>query len=408
MLRKLTILGGSSPFTAALFEALVSHAPPLAPMEIMLHGRDARALAIVAEFARRRLARLGWTARFTLSLAEALDGSAVVIHQVRYGGLEGRADAERLCADVGIPADETLGPAALLIGMRSVDPCQALAQTVARYCPGAWFLNLTNPLSTMTSILHDSGGAKFAGLCELPEVTARMLATAAEIPYADLEWQYTGLNHRGFLHHLRYRGRDIFADLLEDPARAAKTGFFAETIRELGSVPLKYFQLVLCRNYRAEPSRAAALIRLRSQLLDELAQSDQAPPPSLSARYMDWYPYAVAPCLAALQSVELRNLVLNLPSEDGLVREYRVRMNATAIEPNDTQPPPESAARWLARFERHERAVLDAFRDPSPANTEYALAVDPLVPIERVPDVAEKVWERFQSLRTEDLAYECR
>src|SRR5689334_22207180 len=108
---KLAVLGGSSPFTVALCDALAARAGELPCGELALHGRNAERLDLVGEYARYRLEGLGWTVRTTTDASEALREATTIVHQVRYGGMELRRAGEQLCQAVSCHADETLGPA---------------------------------------------------------------------------------------------------------------------------------------------------------------------------------------------------------------------------------------------------------------------------------------------------------
>jgi len=107
---KIAILGGSSPFTAALVDAMADARHGIPPGELVLQGRTEQALELVSGYARHQLGDAGWSVHWNVDLDAALDGADVVIHQIRYGGMEGRHDDERLAAEVSIPPDETLGP----------------------------------------------------------------------------------------------------------------------------------------------------------------------------------------------------------------------------------------------------------------------------------------------------------
>src|SRR4051794_21251367 len=107
----LTVLGGSSPFTAALLDAFESSR--LEGWSLRLHGRDVRSLQIVRQYAEHRLGPRGWDVTATPDRRRALHGCDFVIHQARYDGLRGRRRGEDLAARHRVPADETLGPAAL-------------------------------------------------------------------------------------------------------------------------------------------------------------------------------------------------------------------------------------------------------------------------------------------------------
>jgi 6-phospho-beta-glucosidase len=101
---RLTVLGGSTPFTVPLVEELANRVP--APGLLRLHGRDQSALEAVAGFARHRLGP-GWDVETRTDVAAALSGAEVVVHQVRYGALSGRHDDEQLAQVLGVPSDET-------------------------------------------------------------------------------------------------------------------------------------------------------------------------------------------------------------------------------------------------------------------------------------------------------------
>src|SRR5262245_60495531 len=112
--RRLTILGGSSPSTIALLMLLPVAGARLAS----LSGRTADSPRGVAGVGRRIMSGAGGSVRWTADLADALDGANFVVHQIRYGGLAGRANDESLAAAIGLPADETLGPSGLQSAIR--------------------------------------------------------------------------------------------------------------------------------------------------------------------------------------------------------------------------------------------------------------------------------------------------
>ena len=165
---RVTVLGGSTPFTAALFDAIACSEDRLPPHELVLFGRDSAVLDILTRRAQCCLGPLGWSTRGTTSIAEALDGAAFVIHQIRYGGLDGREAGERLADRFGMPADETLGPAALQWAICHAAGVREMARQIASRCADPWILNLTNPLSITTALFAREGAPRCLGVCELP------------------------------------------------------------------------------------------------------------------------------------------------------------------------------------------------------------------------------------------------
>src|SRR5271163_542825 len=146
---KLAILGGSSPFTAAFIDALAQAGYRLPPCALWLHGRNGQNLESISRYSAACLEPLGWSVNSTTLLREALEGAYIVIHQIRYGGLDGRAEDERIAAEYGAAADETLGPGALHSILRTVSELRSVSREIALSAPEAWVLNLTNPLSAV-------------------------------------------------------------------------------------------------------------------------------------------------------------------------------------------------------------------------------------------------------------------
>jgi 6-phospho-beta-glucosidase len=117
------------------------------------------------------------------------------------------------------------------------------------------------------------------------------------------------------------------------------------------------------------------------------------PPPSLAERYLEWYPGAVVPMLAALAAGDGRPEVVTAWSEDGIAWEVRARIFADRHEVLPVPRPGGAVCRWLGVFAAHERAALAAALDPSRERIEAALAADPLVPEAQVGALARALWE---------------
>jgi len=375
----LTILGGSSPFTAALVDAIRDRRPSLQPRRLVLYGRNSEHLSLVARYAQTQLEPLGWTVRTSINLVDALEGASTVIHQIRYGGMKQRAEDERLAEAHGLAADETLGPAGLRAAIGMAPALKELALRIRECCPMAWVLNLTNPVSTVTALLALGGLSRCVGLCELPLVTTKEACRILGLPIDAVEWSYSGLNHRGFIHALHYQGTDYLAELPLAVGNDRLGGIDAETIAELGALPLKYFRLVQTR-FPYGGGRAAYLSGLRKAVFEELKGDGATSPPSLRKRSMEWYPQSVVPMLAALEAGDGRIEVINIPMDGGCVRELRAKVFAGWVEPVPTPRPGAAVQRWLEVFSNHERAVLAAALEPSRQRVAEALAADPIVP----------------------------
>jgi 6-phospho-beta-glucosidase len=383
------ILGGSTPFTAALVEALRAAAPDLPRYQLRLLGTDAVALDRMQRYSALRLRDAGWTVSSCTRLEEALDGVAVVVNQIRFGGLSARARDEAMAERWHVPADETLGPCGLAAALRTADQTRELGAQLGRRCPDAWVLNLSNPLSVTTALLGANGApARTVGLCELPLSTAAEVCRVLRCSVDDVDWEYAGLNHRGVIFSFRHRGEELLPQLPDLLAGETIFGITADEIRQIGALPLKYFKLT--RAGATSVRRAGFLISLKTQIAVEIDRGE-APPPSLQRRAFDWYSAAVVPALAAISSDVPRRIVVNVPGDDGLVREVAATVSRAGFDRRNLDAPGH-LTQWLRRWDDHERAVLEAVTAPSAAKIERALELDPIVPLGRAPEIAREIW----------------
>jgi 6-phospho-beta-glucosidase len=401
--RRLVVLGGSTPFTVGLVDALAAEAQRLTLGELVLAGRDVEALGLSSAYARAALEPDRWRVRAETDLRSALEGARVVIHQIRSGGLEGRRHDERLAADLGLPADETLGPAGLAAAIRMASDHASVARAITDVSPDALVLNLTNPLGCSTDLLHRGGVRRVAGVCEVPLATAEASCAVMDVRIDQVDWTYAGLNHRGYVHRLRLGGRDLLAEVPERLGDGTIGGITADEIAATGAIPVK--QLALLRSPPTiGASRAQRLLEVRARMLDELRADARRRPPSSVDRPQPWYADAVVPVLVASGSEIATRHVLNLPMPDGLVREVHADVSAAGIVEVQVPEPPAPIAERIERFAAHERCVVAAAREPSRATIRAAIEADPLIR-SLVPDadttpMVERVWADTLGART--------
>lgn len=394
---KIAVLGGSSPFTVSLIDALREQAADLPRFTLALHGRDEANLAAVAGYTAHCLRDIADPPVSSTDMAAVVGGADVVIHQIRYGGLALRGEGEALCERFGVAADETLGPAALATALAIRQQVGAVTDVLARHCPDAWVLNLTNPLSCVTAWMHERLD-HVVGICELPLYTLHQAAAALAVPVGAIDFGYTGLNHRGFFYRLRMDGTDLLARLGTMGGDVSIGGIDGTTVAELGALPLKYFTLRHAI-WAPRQRRAEALQGLSAQIFAELHASPSTSPSSLAQRYLAWYPMSVVPMLAALGSSRPSLQLCNIPRSDGLVVERFAAVSSAGIAAVEDAAPdiPPAVAEWIDRFERHERALLAAVERPSIVTIAEALMEDPSVPSARVEEIAEAMAAGYRS-----------
>ena len=390
-MKKLVILGGSTPFTISLIDALrIQETPAHA---LTLHGRNNRSLSLVSKYAKNALTNGGWRVTASTNLSEALHDARLVLHQIRYGDMQGRAEDEAFAVRMNVAVDETLGPAALRRALLLRNPLKHICQEILSHCPNAWVINLTNPLSVVTSLMTEFGISNCLGLCELPKITAQSAISSMDLCPETSQWTYAGLNHRGFVINLRDEQSDGMSRLEEMAVVNPKlklAGFATKDIVKLQSVPGKYFHLMSGAQATAA-GRAEILSALRNTLLEELESAPCVRPPSLSLRSMQWYSDSVVPFINSFSGKSESDHVVNLTDSDGLTRELPVAVSYQHIARHQPALVPVNTKIWIDRYETHERALLELVREPSYELMEKVLRLDPLVSEEMAPFIASEM-----------------
>lgn len=292
------VLGGGA-YAARLVEVAAGAALP--PLEVRLHARDPGRLAAIAGHAEARLRATGGphALRAARGLDEALDGAAAVILLVRIGGLAARAHDEGFPGRFGQVGDEGVGLGGMANAWRTVPALGAIAERIAARAPGARVLNLMAPLGITTRLLAERGLAA-VGLCELPTVTEARWRAEAGRPGGPLA--YAGLNHLGFF----WSESDGPLDHPVLRVAIERGEVPAELAHRLRAVPLHYyvdvFEAEASRRIgrRRQSGRAAALTRLRDDLVEAFRALPGAEVAEMASRPTPWFEVALVPALAAV------------------------------------------------------------------------------------------------------------
>lgn len=291
------VLGGGA-FAARLVDVVAGAALPA--LELRLYARDQGRLAAIAGHAEARLRAAGCahSLRAARGLDDALDGAAAVILLVRVGGLAARAHDEGFPGRFGQVGDEGVGLGGMANAWRTVPALDAIARRIAARAPGARVLNLMAPLGVTTRLLVERGLAA-VGLCELPTVTEARWRAEADRAGGPLA--YAGLNHLGFF----WSEEEGPLDHPVLRVAIARGEVPAELAHRLRAVPLHYyvdvFEAEASRRIgrRRQSGRAAALTRLRDDLVEAFRALPGAEVAELASRPTPWFEVAVVPALAA-------------------------------------------------------------------------------------------------------------
>jgi 6-phospho-beta-glucosidase len=134
----------------------------------------------------------------TTDFARAVDGADMVQVVIRVDpAAEVRAVAA--CARHAIHGDDTYGPSAIALGMRTVPVLLKMARVMERRCPQAWLCVFSNPVTMNTDVLNRCTGIKTLGICggveNFVSDMAHLHYDPETQPIPGLAWRGAGLNH---------------------------------------------------------------------------------------------------------------------------------------------------------------------------------------------------------------------
>jgi 6-phospho-beta-glucosidase len=246
MSRKIGFLGGGGVRTPLVVFGIREAARELDAEELVLFDVDQERAKRMAQLGREVVRRDGGTLRLRVasSQEEAVDGASFVLNSVRVGGMEGRARDERSAIECGYPGQETTGPAGVAMGQRTIPVAIAQARMVAARSPDAWLINFTNPAGLITQAILQHSEAKAVGICDTPTEMLHRIRTALNATAAEVDCDYVGLNHLGWVRRIRLRGEDVTERVLNNDEILSQLYsaplFDHELIRALRMLPTEY------------------------------------------------------------------------------------------------------------------------------------------------------------------------
>ncbi|MEA4863786.1 MAG: alpha-galactosidase [Sphaerochaeta sp.] len=167
-------------------------------------------------------------------LGQALSGCDMVIISIEPGKTECRYGDLVLPEQYGIlqSVGDTTGPGGIMRARRALPIFFDLAKKIEQFCPDAWVINYTNPMTLCTAALYKAFPAiKALGCCHEVFHTQNFLARkvsqwfgVATPDRREIKIDLTGVNHFTFVTKAFWQGHDLMAKLIEevqDPATFA-------------------------------------------------------------------------------------------------------------------------------------------------------------------------------------------
>ncbi|MFF9327768.1 6-phospho-beta-glucosidase [Streptomyces sp. NPDC014776] len=420
---RLTILGGGGFRVPLVYGALLTDRAEGRVTDVVLHDVDPDRLSAISRVLAEQATGVADAPRVTTTtdLDDALRGADFVFSAIRVGGLQGRADDERVALAEGVLGQETVGAGGIAYGLRTVPVAVDIAARVARLAPDAWVINFTNPAGLVTEVMSRHLGDRVIGICDSPVGLGRRIARVLGADPGRAWIDYVGLNHLGWVRGLRVEGRDELPRLLADPGLLGSFEegrlFGAEWLRSLGAIPNEYlhyyyFNRETVRAYReAELTRGAFLREQQARFYDE---ARDAATPALAAwnrtraereaTYMaenreaagagereaddlsGGYEKVALALMRAIARDERTTLILNVRNRSTLsvldaeaVIEVPCLVDANGAHSVAVDPLPGHATGLVCAVKAVEREVLAAAESGSYATAVKAFALHPLV-----------------------------
>jgi alpha-galactosidase len=245
MARKFAFIGaGSNVFTRNLSRDILTF-PAFQDATIALMDIDDERLAYAAKVVRKIVKEGKRAAKViaTKSRAEALDGADGVLATIMVGGTDARYNDVRIPMKYGVDQNiaDTRGPGGIYKFLRTWPAMRAIIRDIERYCPGAVFLNYTNPMAMLCRGMQAVSPATcVTGLCHSVQGTAGMLARFMGKPMSEVTYVCAGINHQAFYIDLRWKGEDAYP-LLRKALTTNKKILNEEQVRNEMFLQLDYY-----------------------------------------------------------------------------------------------------------------------------------------------------------------------
>jgi 6-phospho-beta-glucosidase len=438
---KLVILGGGGVRMPAFVRAVLSTRADTFD-DICLLEPDQLRRETTARLAVELAAALGQpeVVSVTADPAEALTGADFVFSALRVGGDQGRVIDEQVALRRGVVGQETTGPGGFAMALRTIPVVLSYCDLLRKHAPDATLINFTNPAGLITQALASHGGIRAVGVCDTPGGTIEHLGHFLGAGRDQVQADYAGLNHLGWITSLRVDGAERIGDVLARFTELQQfdnrfAAFDPTMIRRVGALPTEYVYyfydpLRYVRGVAAAgSSRGEDVLELNSELLEGLAKAfaeggvqeawttysrllgvrrdtymrtdmlgasgqDEArarrlaePEQELAAAAIGGYEGLALRVIDGLTGTAPTDCIVNVPSA-GTVRgmaaddvvETRAAVSPAGIIPQPSPELPRSAQGLVLQVKEYERAVVDAVVSADAELAAAALALHPLVP----------------------------
>jgi alpha-galactosidase len=167
----------------------------------------------------------------------ALKGANFVVNAIQVGGYE-----PATVTDFEIPKKyglrqtiaDTLGIGGIMRALRTIPVMEDFARDMETVCPGAWFLNYTNPMAMLSGYIQTYTGVKTVGLCHSVQVCSEHLlkSLGMEDRLEGRIEKIAGINHMAWLLEIRdAAGNDLYPEIKKRAAEKNRKEKHGDMVR---------------------------------------------------------------------------------------------------------------------------------------------------------------------------------
>jgi alpha-galactosidase len=203
---KISMIGAGSGFVVSIARELIEH-DMFDKCEFALMDINEKALNTAEDRVREILSEKSNNIKLTrtMSLQEALEGSHYVITSCEPNRYANWVNDLRIPAKFGVHQvkGENGGPGGLIHGLRNISMFMDILKAMEEYCPDAWLMNFTNPMSILCTYFKNYSPIKALGFCHQVHGSFGVIAEMLDMEPGELEVFSAGVNHLNWLFDIR-------------------------------------------------------------------------------------------------------------------------------------------------------------------------------------------------------------
>ncbi|MBX7158687.1 MAG: hypothetical protein K1X95_00175 [Acidimicrobiia bacterium] len=446
---KITMVGaGGMSFGPTMVNDVV-HTPALHGARLVLHDLNAERLQRAYQFAAKLNAAAGAPVVLdrTTDPAAAYDGADFVFSSAEFERFA------RWRQDLEIPnahgarqlTGENGGPGAVFHSLRSIHNTLGICADIERFCPDAFLVNLTNPMSRVTLAINRGTSVRNVGMCHEMPMGINRLCRRLRVKRSHVSAKASGINHFTFFTEFvdTTSGEDLMPRLLDfytsrffefGPMAQRVAHALESTLAGAALVEMNYLPLV------AKVAREHGLIavsvdsHIGEYLPFALDAAEWMPVPldfhepamRVAERAASWaartrvplplqaYGHSseeVAPLIAAIWTGEpTRILAVNVPNRgylpdvaDGAIVEVGATVDGDGVHPERMPALGEPLAGWIGVQTRLQDLVVDAALKGDPDLALQAVRDDPCSPPDE--ESCRRIFDELRELQADLLPF---